>query len=66
MLNTESTYDWTGKQWSVPLHTTISKLTMFVEQQVNLVGAVRYWAVCPEGAPHGWDSRWMIVCLFPK
>lgn len=65
-LNTESTYDWKGKQWSVPVNGMVSKLTKLGDQPVSIGGGVRYWADGPEAGPHGWGFRMMMVFLFPK
>jgi hypothetical protein len=64
-LNTESTYDWNAKQWSVPLNASISKLVRFGKQPVSLGLNARYWAESPDSAPHGWGVRFIVTFLFP-
>jgi hypothetical protein len=64
-LNTESTYDWNAKQWSVPINTSISKLVRFGKQPVSLGLNARYWADSPDSAPHGWGVRFIVTFLFP-
>ena len=49
-LNTESTYDWTAEQWSVPLN-LVSKLITIDEQPISIGAGIRYWADRPEGGP---------------
>jgi hypothetical protein len=65
-LNTESSYDWRGREWSVPINFSVSKLTKFGEQPVSLSGAVRYWADSPENGPKGLGVRFGLTFLFPK
>lgn len=64
-LNTESTYDWTAEQWSVPINVQISKLVKFGEQPVSLSAGVRYWAAAPKNGPRGWGPRVGLTFLFP-
>ena len=52
-VNTQSTYDWVAKQWSMPVLAQISKLTKFGAQPVSLAAGVRYWAQSPVTGPHG-------------
>jgi Putative MetA-pathway of phenol degradation len=65
-LNAESTYDWKGKQWAVPINATVTKLLRFGDQPVSIGGGVRYWAEGPEGGPHDWGFRLVLTFLFPK
>lgn len=65
-LNTESTYDWENRQWSVPINVVVSKLLKFGTQPVSIAGGVRYWADSPEAGPHDWGFRFVVTFLFPK
>jgi len=65
-LQTESTYDWEGDQWSVPINTLVTKVTKVGGQLVSFGGGVRYWAQAPSGAPEGWGVRFVATLLFPK
>lgn len=65
-VNTESTYDWRGEQWSVPLNFLIAKLTKIGNQPVQFQLGPRYWAESPDSGPHGWGMRFNVVFLFPK
>lgn len=66
-LNTESTYNWTADEWSVPINATVAKLVRIGKQPVSLFGGVRYWAVSPdESGPTGWGARFGVTLLFPK
>jgi hypothetical protein len=64
-LNTESTYDWTAEQWSVPLNFVITKLTKIGHQPISIGGGVRYWADAPDSGPEGWGARAVVTYLFP-
>jgi hypothetical protein len=65
-VNTESTYDWKDKQWTVPINLTASKVTKVGDQLMSFGGGVRYWADGPDSAPHGWGVRLIVTLLFPK
>lgn len=65
-LNTESTYDWEAKQWSVPVNFTVAKLVKVGKQPISLGADVRYWAESPESGPDGWGARLVLTFLFPK
>jgi hypothetical protein len=64
-LNTESTYDWTSEQWSVPVNFMVSKLVKVGRQPVSLGVGVRYWAASPTNGPDGWGARAVVTFLFP-
>src|SRR5262245_17283309 len=66
VINTESSYDWKAKQWSVPINATVARMMKFGEQRVQLGGGVRYWADGPDSGPHGWGFRLFATLLFPK
>jgi hypothetical protein len=65
-INTESTYDWTGNSWAVPIHFQISKIVHFGKQPVSFGGAMRCWATSPTGGPEGCGLRIVVTGLFPK
>ena len=64
--NTESTYDWTGNHWAVPIHFQIAKIVRFGKQPVSFGGAMRCWVTSPNGGPEGCGLRIVITGLFPK
>ncbi|WP_322092900.1 transporter [Paraburkholderia bannensis] len=64
-LNTESTYDWTHRQWSTPINATVTKLIKVGGQPISVGGGVRYWAASPDSGPHGWGGRFIVTLLFP-
>lgn len=65
-LNTESTYDWEGEQWSVPVNAQVTKLLKIGGQAVSVGGGLRYWAESPESGPEGFGGRFIVAFLFPK
>jgi hypothetical protein len=65
-INTESSYDWKAKQWSVPINLTVSKLVKFGNQPVSIGGGLRYWAETPDGGPHDMGLRLSMTFLFPR
>jgi len=64
-LNTESTYDWKGSQWTVPINLTVSQLLKIGEHPVQFQLGGRYYAERPQGGPD-WGLRFTITFLFPK
>jgi hypothetical protein len=66
VVNTESTYDWTSRQWAVPIHLQITRLMRFGKQPVSLGGGMRCWLTSPNGGPQGCGFRIIVQPLFPK
>lgn len=64
-LNTESTYDWEAREWSVPINFEISKLVRIDKQAVSFGVGGRYWAASPDGGPDGFGVRAFATLLFP-
>lgn len=64
-MNTESTYDWTNEQWTVPVNFMVQQVMKFGEQPVALTVGARYYADKPD---HGsnWGLRFAVIFLFPK
>jgi len=65
-LNTESTYDWTADQWSVPIHFLVQKLVRFGRQPVSFGAGPRCWVTSPAGGASGCGLRFVVTPLFPK
>ena len=66
MINTESTYDWKNKAWSVPINLTATQMLRIGGQPLTLQAGARYWADSPQGGPEGWGFRIAVTLLFPK
>jgi hypothetical protein len=64
-LNTESTYDWKNKQWTVPINVSVSQLLKLAGQPIQLSVGGRYYAERPMGGPD-WGIRFTVTVLFPK
>jgi len=65
-INTESTYDWNARSWSIPINPTISKLVRFGKQPMSFGGGLKCWATTPTGGPEGCGLRITVTALFPK
>jgi hypothetical protein len=65
-LNTESTYDWEGRQWTVPVNAVASKVMRLGDQLVSVGGGLRYWADSPKAGPEGLGLRVSLTLLFPR
>jgi len=63
--NSESTYDWAGNQWTVPVNLIVSKLQPIGGQPIQFFGGVRYYLEKPDHGPE-WGLRFGLTLLFPK
>jgi len=63
---TETTYDWKGGQWSVPLIVQAGQLFKIGPQIMQLAVAGKYWAKSPDDGPEGWGLRLQLTLLFPR
>lgn len=66
VVNTEATYDWESKQWTVPLFAGVSKMFNINKQMVSVNLGARYWAVTTDHSPEGLSFRASVTFLFPK
>jgi hypothetical protein len=64
-FNTESTYDWTSEQWTVPLNLILSQMVKVGGEHAQLSLGARYYAESPEEGPE-WGLRFVVTLLFPK
>lgn len=65
-LNTETSYDWTSNEWSVPINAMVSKLVKIDKQPISLQAGVRYYAASSDNGPDGFGARASVTFLFPK
>ena len=65
-INSESTYDWEGHDWSVPVNVSVSQLLRVGNQLVSVGGGLRYWVTAPGNGPDGWGFRLAVTLLYPK
>jgi hypothetical protein len=64
-INVETTYDWEGEAWNVPLNLQYSKVTKIGGQMVSFAGGARVYLDTPEGGPD-WGLRFVVTLLYPK
>ena len=64
-LNIESTYDWKGSDWNVPVNLVYSKVTKVGSQMLSYAGGVRYFVQTPGEGPE-WGLRLVLTLLFPE
>lgn len=64
-LNTESTYDWKPKQWTVPINITVAQLLKIGGLPIQFTVGGRVYADKPDGGPD-WGLRFVVTFLFPK
>ncbi|MEJ2289761.1 MAG: hypothetical protein P8Y02_14190, partial [Deinococcales bacterium] len=65
-VQTESTYDWEGGGWSVPVNVLATKVVRLGGQLASVGGGVRYWADSTDSGPEGFGVRLVFTLLFPK
>jgi len=65
-VNTESIYNWTATNWSVPVNLTVAKLVKLGNQRVSIGGGMRCWATSPNGGARGCGMRFVFQPVFPK
>lgn len=64
-VTSESTYDWTNRQWLVPLNLLVQQLVKLGDQPAAFQVGGRYYPQRPEGGPD-WGLRFNVTLLFPK
>ena len=65
-VSSESTYDWEGSNWQVPIRASVSKVTRLGGQLVSFGGGLNYWLESPDRGPDGWGLRLTVTLLFPR
>ncbi|WAC63640.1 transporter [Pseudoxanthomonas sp. SL93] len=64
-FNLESSYDWKGDAWNVPVNIGYSKVTKWGGQMLSLAGGVRYYLETPGDGPD-WGVRFTLTLLYPE
>ncbi|MGI9242301.1 MAG: transporter [Verrucomicrobiales bacterium] len=64
-LNSETTYDWTAEQFTIPINLSVKKMFDIGDQKAQWEIGGRYYADTPEGGPD-WGLRATITLLFPR
>lgn len=66
-FNTETTYDWTNDQWTIPFNLSYSKVSKIGDKQlVSNAFGIRAYADTPYGNGPDWGVRYVFTLLFPK
>ncbi|BAN48755.1 hypothetical protein [Metapseudomonas resinovorans] len=65
-VNSESTYNWQSREWSVPVNLTVTQLLKLGGQPLTLQAGPRYWVDSTRDGPQGWGFRAAITFLFPR
>jgi hypothetical protein len=63
---TETTYDWEGEQWSVPLVVLAAQMLKIGPQIFQVAVGGKYWAEAPQNGPNKWGLRVQLTLVFPK
>ena len=56
-LQSETSYNWTSKNWSVPINVAASQLVKIGKLPVSLQAGIGYWAESPDNGPEGFRFR---------
>lgn len=64
-VNTETIYDWSRRQWTVPINAGVSQLVTIGGQPMQIGAGVRYFAEAPDGGPD-WGLRLNLTFVFPR
>jgi hypothetical protein len=65
-LVADITYDWNRDAWTAPVSLVASQVTRIGGQLVSIGGALRYYVVSNDQAPHGFAGRFTVTLLFPR
>ena len=63
-LNTETSYNWTTEDWSVPINAVFSQMVMFGKQPTQWQFGGRYYLDTFSNGPE-WGLRFQLTFLFP-
>lgn len=64
-INSESTYDFEGEAWNVPVNFMYSKVSKAGNQMLSYAFGVRAYLDTPTGGPD-WGLRFVVTLLYPK
>jgi hypothetical protein len=65
VIQTQTTYNWTTRQWTVPILLGVSHVYKIQTQLIQLAMAAKGYAATPTGGP-GYGFQWTATLLFPK
>jgi hypothetical protein len=64
-INSESTYDWTRSDWTVPINLTATQILKIGSLPISVGVGYREYVETPDGGPD-WGLRFVLTFLFPK
>jgi hypothetical protein len=64
-LQSQASYNWTARQWTVPIILGVSHVYKFQTQRIQLGIFGKAYAATPTGGP-GWGIQWTATLLFPR
>jgi hypothetical protein len=64
-VNSEATYNWKTRAWTIPVNLQVSQLTAIGRQRVQFTGGVRVYAAREDEGP-AWGLRFVTTFLFPR
>ena len=64
-INSESAYDWTNEQWTVPLNAMVTQLVKIGKMPVSFQFGGRYYAEKASEGPD-WGLRFTVTLVFPE
>ena len=65
-FQSETTYNWESRKWSVPVNAAVAKLVMMGKLPVSLKAGVGRWLTTPDSGPDGWRFRLQANFVLPK
>jgi hypothetical protein len=63
-VSSESQYNWTTRQWTIPINVGANQLLKIGGQIFQIGGLVRYWAERPTGGPN-WGLQFRATWVLP-
>jgi hypothetical protein len=64
-LNAETTYNWTNREWTVPINLMVSQVIPIAGHPISFALGARDYATGPQGTPE-WGLRFVVTFLFPE
>jgi hypothetical protein len=64
-VDTASQYDWTGRQWTVPVEASVNQVLHFGGHHIEVGLTGRCYAESPSDGPR-WGLGFTVTFLFPK
>jgi hypothetical protein len=65
-VQSETSYNWDTRKWSVPVNVAVAKLVMMGKLPVSLQAGVGRWLDSPDTGPDGWRFRVQANFVLPK